>query len=142
MTGEPYWQRLHDAKDPLGFRLKMVRFCLDCHRNISLTAHHFCCSRATLRYWLRRFPCLPPGPAAQTPLAPSSARRGAFMLFLRMVPTRLTAGPISRTSPVRTGEGSQHAATKPSAPSTEGVCFAGPPPISSGSPSPAKFPKR
>ncbi|MCR4438948.1 MAG: helix-turn-helix domain-containing protein, partial [candidate division KSB1 bacterium] len=55
MSPEPYWERLHDSRDPLALRLKMVRLCLEHARNISLTAQAFRCSTKTVRYWLARF---------------------------------------------------------------------------------------
>ena len=38
MAPETYHERLRDAKDPAGFRRKVVQFCLEHNRNISLAA--------------------------------------------------------------------------------------------------------
>ena len=55
MAPEPYHERLRDAKDPAGFRRKVVQFCLEHNRNISLTARTFRTTRKTVRKWLQRF---------------------------------------------------------------------------------------
>jgi len=55
MAPETYHERLRDAKDPAGFRRKVVQFCLEHNRNISLTARTFRTTRKTVRKWLRRF---------------------------------------------------------------------------------------
>ena len=55
MPPESYAERIRDAKDPAGFRRKVVQFCLEHDRNISLTARTFRTTRKTVRKWLARF---------------------------------------------------------------------------------------
>ncbi|MCR4439575.1 MAG: hypothetical protein QHJ34_13620 [bacterium] len=44
MSPEPYWERLHDSRDPLALRLKMLSCSAEQVRNMVSTAQAFRCS--------------------------------------------------------------------------------------------------